>query len=318
MPIKLKSLHPNRGQWFFLVIALFSIYFVLPQIGIFRHSFSHLASADWRYLGLAFGLAMATNFMAAITYGLLAKHRLNYAKTVLVQLAGNFVNRLLPAGIGAIGINYAYLRANKHDLPQSASVVTANNLVGGVGHLLLIVIIFIGLRSKPDNFRLHGLRFEQNWRYVALLLVVVSAITLLSRFRYKLLTSIKAVLIQLLDYRQSLGNVSRALLSSISLTLLNVLSLYYSAHGLHFQLSLASVLIIFTFGVALGTATPTPGGLGGIDAGLVVGLVAFHLPINSALAVTLVYRLISCWLPALIGSGVFYLTERRGFYKRSN
>lgn len=318
MPIKLKSLHPSRGQWFFLVIALFSIYFVLPQIGIFRHSFSHLSGANWHYLGLALGFALATNFMAAITYGLLAKHPLNFGKTLLVQLSGNFVNRLLPAGIGAIGINYAYLRANRHDLPQSASVVASNNLVGAIGHLLLIIFVFIGLRSKPDDFQWQGLHFEQGWRYLALFLIISTVVILLFRFRYKAITSFKAVIKQLLDYRHRLINVGLSLLSSISLTLFNVLSLYYCLSGLHFHLSLASVLIVFTFGVALGTATPTPGGLGGIDAGLVVGLVAFHLPVSLALAVTLVYRLISCWLPVLLGAGVFYVTERQGFYKRNN
>lgn len=318
MPLKLKSLHPSRGQWVFLIIALFSLYFVLPQIGIFRHSFSHLSGADWHYLGLALGLTLATNLMAAVTYGLLAKHPLNYGKTLLVQLSGNFVNRLLPAGIGAIGINYAYLRANKHDLPQSASVVAANNLVGGLGHLLLIGFILIGLRSKPGDFRWQAPRFERGWRYLVLFLISATALYLLFRFRHKVITGFKAVISQLLDYRHRLIDVGLALLSSITLTLLNVLSLYYCALGLHFQLSLASVLIVFTLGVALGTATPTPGGLGGIDAGLVVGLVAFHLPVSSALAVTLVYRLISCWLPVIIGAGVFYITERSGLYKRYN
>ena len=256
--------------------------------------------------------------MAAVTYGLLAKHPLNFGKTLLVQLSGNFVNRLLPAGIGAIGINYAYLRANRHDLPQSASVVAANNLAGGVGHLLLIGFIFIGLRSKPNDFHWQAPRFEQGWRYLILFLIISTILFLIYRFRNKVITGFKAVVQQLLDYRHHLINLGTALLSSIGLTLLNVLSLYYCASALHFQLSLASILIVFTLGVALGTATPTPGGLGGIDAGLVVGLVAFHLPFNSALAVTLVYRLISCWLPVLIGAGVFYFTERLGFYKRYN
>lgn len=315
MSIKSKAFHPNRGQWLFLILALFAIYIVLPRIGIFRHSLAQLVGADWQYLEVAFMWAIATNFIAAVTYGLLAKRSLNYGKTLAVQLAGNFVNKLLPAGIGAIGINYAYLRAHKHSLSQSASVVAANNLVGIVGHLLLVAFIFVGLRSKPDNLQLPRLRFDLGWRYIVAFMIVLIISILLFRFRKRAVTGFKAVIKQLLDYRHSLGKLGLSLLSSITLTFFNVLSLYYSALGLHFHLSLASMVIVFTFGVTLGTATPTPGGLGGVDAGLVVGLVAFHLPVSSALAITLVYRLISSWLPVIIGAGAFYITDRKSYYK---
>ena len=76
------------------------------------------------------------------------------------------------------------------------------------------------------------------------------------------------------------------------------------------------MLVIFSAGEAFGTATPTPGGLGGVDAALVVGMTAFGVPLASSLAVTLLFRLVSCWIPVIAGIGFFYYSDRNGFFYR--
>ena len=59
--------------------------------------------------------------------------------------------------------------------------------------------------------------------------------------------------------------------------------------------------------------TPTPGGLGGVEAGLVAGLVAYRVASADALAAVLVYRLVSYWLMLAIGAAAFVIAERRGY-----
>ena len=54
-----------------------------------------------------------------------------------------FINRLLPAGIGAMGVNYLYLRKNKNTKIQAASVVAINNLLGGIGHNILFWVVVL-------------------------------------------------------------------------------------------------------------------------------------------------------------------------------
>ena len=44
------------------------------------------------------------------------------------------------------------------------------------------------------------------------------------------------------------------------------------------HLSLASVAVVFLAGNALGSAAPTPGGVGAVEATLTVGLIAVGLP----------------------------------------
>jgi uncharacterized membrane protein YbhN (UPF0104 family) len=55
----------------------------------------------------------------------------------------------------------------------------------------------------------------------------------------------------------------------------------------------------------LGGNLPLPGGLGGIEGGLVGTFALFHQPVVQATAAVLVYHAISLWVPALLGTAAF-------------
>ena len=52
----------------------------------------------------------------------------------------------------------------------------------------------------------------------------------------------------------------------------------------------------------LGGNLPIPGGLGGIDGGLVGTFALYHQPVATTTAAVLAYHAISLWMPALLGS----------------
>jgi uncharacterized protein (TIRG00374 family) len=60
----------------------------------------------------------------------------------------------------------------------------------------------------------------------------------------------------------------------------------------------------------LGGLIPVPGGIGGVDVGLVGMLVLYHVPVGAATAAVLAYRAIALWVPAAIGAGAFALLRR--------
>jgi len=60
----------------------------------------------------------------------------------------------------------------------------------------------------------------------------------------------------------------------------------------------------------LGGLIPIPGGLGGIDAGLVGTLVLYHVPITAAAGAVLLYRATALWVPGLVGGGAFVILRR--------
>ncbi len=64
------------------------------------------------------------------------------------------------------------------------------------------------------------------------------------------------------------------------------------------------VLMAYLLG-QLGGLLPIPGGIGGIDGGLIGALVVYGLPAAAAAAAVLAYRLILFWVPLLLGAAAF-------------
>jgi uncharacterized protein (TIRG00374 family) len=60
----------------------------------------------------------------------------------------------------------------------------------------------------------------------------------------------------------------------------------------------------------LGGLIPVPGGIGGVDAGLVGTFVLYNVPITAAASAVLAYRAIALWVPAILGSTAFISLRR--------
>jgi uncharacterized membrane protein YbhN (UPF0104 family) len=306
---KLKN---RRGRLVVIGLLALAVYVVLPQFADFHSSWQVLRHIDLWPAGLAVIFTALTYLAAGATYWVLAFKRLPYWRTAGVQLAAMFVNRLLPAGLGAVGTNYAYLRHMKHTRNQAISVVTANNLAGAAGHALLVALVLLTAADQAkfvSGVHLNGSAVKLGAAAAAGLLLVL-AITARRKWRHKLADMAK----QLLSYRRRPARLLAALLTSMTLTMCNVLCLWAAATAAGLHLPLAALFIIFTFGVSLGTATPTPGGLGGFEAGLFAGLVAYGVAAGPALAVALLYRLVSYWLVLVIGAAAFAVGQRQGLF----
>jgi len=72
---------------------------------------------------------------------------------------------------------------------------------------------------------------------------------------------------------------------------------------------LAIVWMAYLIG-ELGGLIPVPGGIGGVDAGLVGTFVLYGVSITSAASAVLAYRAIALWVPAILGSLAFVALRR--------
>lgn len=301
-----------RNRIILLVAAGLFLYVVLPQIGAFKSSFTIARQADPIFIALALACSGLTYVAATNTYYLLALKKLLYLRTVLAQLASMFVNRLLPAGIGSIGANYVYLRKSKHSVSEAASVVTANNLIGLIGHVILSVALVILFSDQLPDIKSSNI---SNNLPVILLGSALGVVILLviakknSKFKAKLNETID----QLIAYRHHPLKILSAIISSISLTLFSIACLYFCMLSLEVNLSFVVVMLIFTLGVAAGTVTPTPGGLGGVEAGLIAGFIAAGISTPTAFAIALTYRFIHYWISLVTGAIAFIVCRRRGY-----
>jgi uncharacterized membrane protein YbhN (UPF0104 family) len=296
-----------------LVVVVIGLYVIVPQLGNFRSSWHLLSHPKLLWLAGAIALTAATYLAAAATYFLLAFRSLRYAELLLMQLAAMFINRLLPAGIGGLGANYTYFRHHHQTDAQAVTMVTVNNVFGLLGHGLLLAVTLLVAGGSARDITLGHTHLASIGKIVGVIVVVLVVIG--AAFgRQRLIKFLHSIGRQLLSYRQRPGRLLAALGSSMVLTLCNVLSLYCCAVALGVHLAFAPILLIFTFGVGVGTVAPTPGGLGGFEAGLVGGLVAYHVASSTALAVALLYRLVSYWLALAVGAICFAIAQRRQLF----
>ena len=86
--------------------------------------------------------------------------------------------------------------------------------------------------------------------------------------------------------------------------------LWATFHALGYSPAITVVLLGYLIG-QLGGLLPIPGGLGGIDAGLIGTLILFGTPAAVTTAAVLIYRVILFWLPLLTGA-VAFVSLRRG------
>jgi uncharacterized membrane protein YbhN (UPF0104 family) len=70
---------------------------------------------------------------------------------------------------------------------------------------------------------------------------------------------------------------------------------------------------VYLGAAVIAAASPTPGGLGAIEAALVAGLTGIGVSPGSAVSAVLTYRLATYWLPVIPGWAAWRLLQRRDY-----
>jgi uncharacterized protein (TIRG00374 family) len=104
-----------------------------------------------------------------------------------------------------------------------------------------------------------------------------------------------------------------ALLASMAITAGYTFVLYSMGLAFNARLTIVQALFVLTIGVLAATITPTPGGIGGAEAGLVAALISVGVTSHQALTVALTYRFLVYWLPILPGLAAFQMILRRRY-----
>lgn len=283
---------------------------IIPQLASFNSTLGIVSTANALFVVAAIVVSLLPSVFGALLYGSLSLKRLKLSSTLIVQLSGLLVNRIVPAGIGGLGLNIWYLQNKKHTIAQATTVVGFNNFIGIIGNVLLLLIaVVISVGVFEYNF---AVTVRVLW-IVALCIVIL--ITIFFVLRQKARTFICKVYVSIKQMWQHFNDKPMlfiyALLLSCSMTLASATAFWLCCYSVDISISLATSLIILSLGVIVGTAVPTPGGLGGVEAALVAALIGLSVMPELALAATLVYRLSSYWIGLLLGAMALIELRRR-------
>ena len=99
------------------------------------------------------------------------------------------------------------------------------------------------------------------------------------------------------------------LLGAVAYMALDLATLWACFHAVGGAPPLAGLMMAYLLG-QLGGLIPLPAGAGAVDGGLLGALVAYGAHVAPAAAAVLAYRVLSLWLPALLGTGAFLALRR--------
>jgi uncharacterized membrane protein YbhN (UPF0104 family) len=311
--VSIKLAQPSdRKRVFLLIIALLALYVFVPRLSSFQDSFTTLRQADFGYAGLGLLFWLTTFLAAALVYKFIAPKPLPYWRTLLIQLASGFTNRLVPLGAGAIALNARYLTKRGHSAAQAGALTVLNNLLGFVGNAILLLA---AISLRPDSINSSKLHIKLSGILIIIIAIGLAATAgVIVVLGSKIADEIRQAVRLLLEavFRRP-GRLLSALLASMAITAAYTMVLYCMGLAFNAHLAIAQALFVLTVGVLAATITPTPGGLGGAEAGLVAALISVGITSHQALTVALTYRFLVFWLPILPGLICFQFALHRRY-----
>lgn len=313
-PAQLERIRPRTLISF--IAGAIGAYFLLSQLthvefGTLFHE------AEWGWVAAAVGFSALSYFAAAMSLLGFVPERVPFLRAVAAQVAGSFVKIVAPAAVGGVALNTRFLQRSGVRSGLAVASVGASQLFGLGSHILLLLVFgYLTGTEKTPSFT-PSRTVIAGLLSVAVLVLVVTAIPFLRKFVVTRVRSLFAgVVPRMLDVLQRPQKLLTGIGGMLLLTLMFVLCLDASVRAFGNEqmtsLSLASVAVVFLAGNALGSAAPTPGGVGAVEATLTLGLIAVGVPKDVAAPAVLLYRLLTLWLPVLPGWLFFNHLTRKG------
>lgn len=271
---------------------------------VLAEGFAQLATARWPWLLAAAGATCLTWVAAACTRQGAVPERLPGRRLLATQFAAGAANHLLPTGLGASAVNLRFMTVCGLSPARSSAALALYLLAESVGRVGLLAALLVAFPGALDP----GALLPDG--ALGPLLLVACAVPALAA---GVLVSVRRLRAAVCSFLRTALGEARAVHALPS----RALALWGGALAFPALQATALVLVGVAFGLPVPPAhmavaylaatvavalVPTPGGLGSVEAALVVALVAVGGAAAAATAVVLVFRVVTVWLPLLPGA----------------
>ncbi|HYM46122.1 MAG TPA: flippase-like domain-containing protein [Solirubrobacteraceae bacterium] len=314
----------------FVVVSLAFLYVVLPQLGGIKHSLTRLNDGNAWWLGMAALLELLS--MAAYLAIFQGVHvppgsPIRLRESYQIMMAGLAATRLFAAGgAGGVAVTaWALRRSGMGRRDVATRMIAFLMLIYAVYMVAMIVCgvgLYIGLFPGEAPFAITigpaivGIVAITTMLAIAFVphdlesnLSVTSSDERIARWANRLAAG-TASLSSGVHYAWGLlRRPEWALVGTIGWWGFNIAVLYaaFRAFG---QAPPTAVLIQAYFVGLLVGLLPLPGGIGGVDGGMIGAFAAFGVSVGLAVPVVLTYRLLAFWLPSIPGAIAYFQLRR--------
>jgi uncharacterized protein (TIRG00374 family) len=328
---RLRSMWKHRARSSVLVgISAISFYLLLPSVVAVFASWRSLSHLDWVFAVLVLACE-ATSFAWIWQLDRIALHTRAWFPVVAAQLSGNAVGRILPGGAAtATAFSVAMLRRAGVDAGDAGAGFAASTALQVATRLALPMFALPAIvGGAPISPNLSAAA------YLGLGVVVLMAVAGIAAFaadgplqavgralewllnatirRRRPVTGVPEALISGRDYiANTLGVHWRgAVLAAVGSAAFDYFALLCALRSVGAVPRPSLVLLAYAAAQLLALVPATPGGVGFVEAGLVGTLTLAGVGPQDALAATLLYRLVSYWLPLPAGACAYLIFRRR-------
>jgi uncharacterized membrane protein YbhN (UPF0104 family) len=307
-----------------LLIVVVAVVTLLPGLSGLRTRLAH-ASPGWLALGALLKLISGFGYVAV--FRMTFCRRMSWRVSTQIGMSEFGANALLPTG-GAGGLALGAWALKRGGMPgeeiakRTVAFFLLTSLPNVIGVIVLGVALAVGVLGGESNLLLTALpaaiaaaavagtigggrlarRYEQRKRE--------SGRHLRSK---RALAAVKglAALADGVDESLALLCEGNAILIAglLAYLVFDVLILWAGFRALGSSPAIAILAMAYLIG-ELGGLIPIPGGLGGVDAGLLGTLVLYHVSITSAAGAVLAYRAVALSVPAVVGAIAFAALRR--------
>jgi uncharacterized membrane protein YbhN (UPF0104 family) len=294
-----------------LFVAIALLAWLAPGLDSIRSRLDH-ADPGWLVLGVALEVASCAGYV--LMFGPIFCERMALRTSVELGLAELGVGSLLPAGgLGGLALGVWVLRRGGMPADQVATRSVAFFLIKSGANFAAVavvgVVMWLGFGTPSLSPALTILP-------AVLAIAVMVGIAVLPMFLSRASGDGRAA-----RAARALGcGVSEALrllrtgnpaivLGALGYWAFDNLVLWACFRGFGVHVALTVVLMGYLIG-QLGGLLPIPGGLGGVEGGLVGTLVVYGVSVRDAVAAVLAYRVIQFWIPLLLSLPAFVSLQR--------
>jgi glycosyltransferase 2 family protein len=261
-----------------------------------------VSTADWRWAALLVAFAAATFAGASLALAGAVQISLKFIRTYMTQLAVAFSGLVAPAAVGNIALNTRYLQTSGLPPTVAGASVGVAQVAQFCSYFVLLVISGVVAGTGP------AVSFSPSPVLVAgILVVVILALGLLAVPRIRgllfdrVLPQVRSAVPQVLAVLQHPKKLTQLLGGALLLDVSFVAALVCATKAFGADASIAAIAVVYFAGAIVGSAVPTPGGLGGIEAAMSFGLISIGVDSGTAVSSVLLYRLATYWLPIPFG-----------------
>ena len=286
-----------------LVLAIIAIAVIATQWHP-QEVFAALKHANNLMVLLCFIFSMFAWVGSAITLGSFMDDQ-KPSSTILFasQAASGFTAVSMPAGVGPAFVNMQLLKKNGYNSTQATAITSAVWLIQALitTIVLLVIGIFTGKNVLSGMIPTH------------MLITVIGIITLLICTLMAIPKARKIIRKHYLPILSDYGRQIKELVShplqliggsfgAIVLVACIGLGYWVALLAFGYYANPWETILLFILANTAGSAIPTPGGLGAVEASLTFAFTSVGVPPTIALSATLLYRLMFYWLRIPIGA----------------